>query len=1081
MFKEACVRNVAMNQDCLPGIELTPAPASDLIELTEPLCYEQVKSKLGSLTQLALSPDELVFRGVRTGQETYELEHDTGRIFSVRLKKLSGKNMGKFRAIGPATTPISQTCDPYEYCNIVGKGANGESLRPAQVGALYALLSHWSLSSDVATVVLPTGTGKTETMLIASLADQAKRTLVIVPTVDLKNQIASKFATWGMLRTLGVLPANALNPSVLTLEHTVAASDDLELIQKADVVITTPALLARADQSLLKDIPSLFSHVYFDEAHHVTAKEWAVLKDRLSASKIVQFTATPYRNDRKPIEGKVVYNYPLSQALEDKCFSKISLVSVNERHPRRKDKAIADAAMARLVDDRKNGWTRHRMMVRAEDKVAAEKLFAKYQTWFPDERIVLIYSGVKDRKTKIESIKGGQYDIVVCVDMLKEGFDYPDFKIAAVHGVHKSLAVLLQFIGRFTRTQKGLGDASFVVNFAEEKMSVELEDLFQEGTGWEEVISEIADAKKADAESLLAFLQGCKPYSGFDSPDIELNPKLVYPALSCVCFRSKKADWSQFQNAFDLKKYALSQPYFNSDENVFYFSTQKREKVKWARSEKVRDQTWDLVVLHHDSSSSLLYVGFSDKRLDVAAFVGTITGETAAPINGDDVFRSFDDIKRLSIVHAGIFKPANHLHRYSRLSGADVTTELSRWKEGRRCQKSDFVGVGFRDGFPVSIGASVKGKVWSPARSGDLKEWKNWCLEVGRMLTDTSIDSNLLLESSADKIQLEQYPDDLVVLAADWSEQLYDRMHKLTLERADRSSVMLAECALLYVSSTKNAANLKLAVLDEEIMFSIHLGGEQGHSVKGLDDVAATVEGLKNKPISLKQFFEENPPTLFLLNSCTISGCIHTDYGELFSVQVPKERLKALDWTNVDLTKESMFKSGVRRQNTIQEYMMKHLANRGAKIVFNDDNSGESADIVAVFTELDKVRFELVHCKYSKPKVGDRLSDLYEVCGQAIVSLRYKWKPEELLRHMLRRNGSGVLKGKRFYHGGEAEISEISKALKYSEVEFEFAIAQPGVRISTLPDDHKNFLGSIYSTIAEMTETSLLCYFSEAD
>lgn len=61
-----------------------------------------------------------------------------------------------------------------------------------------------------------------------------------------------------------------------------------------------------------------------------------------------------------------------------------------------------------------------------------------------------------------------------------------------------------------------------------------------------------------------------------------------------------------------------------------------------------------------------------------------------------EAFRSFDSIKRLSIVHAGIFKPANHLHRYSRLSGADVTTELTKWKNGSRCQKSDFVGIGFR-------------------------------------------------------------------------------------------------------------------------------------------------------------------------------------------------------------------------------------------------------------------------------------------------------------------------------------------------------------------------------------------------
>lgn len=117
----------------------------------------------------------------------------------------------------------------------------------------------------------------------------------------------------------------------------------------------------------------------------------------------------------------------------------------------------------------KKGWTKHRVMVRTGSQKQADKLFLQYQQWFPEERIVLIHNKTPGKKEIIKRIKSGEYDIVVCVDMLKEGFDYPEFKIAAVHSVHKSLGVLLQFIGRFTRTRKDLGDASFVVNYAEEK------------------------------------------------------------------------------------------------------------------------------------------------------------------------------------------------------------------------------------------------------------------------------------------------------------------------------------------------------------------------------------------------------------------------------------------------------------------------------------------------------------------------------------------------------------------------------------------------------------------------------------
>ncbi len=1039
--------------------------------------YKYEKRKVGTLYQLALDKTKRNLKAIHRNDDMFKISFED-ISFNVELKKGKGKNKDKYQIQGCAKNISGDYKEQYHDVKINGVGKSGKRLRTAQSGAVYGLLSHWSVSNDVSTIVLPTGTGKTETMLVATLADKAERTLVIVPTVELKFQIAEKFENWGILRELGVIPKTFPNPTVIVLNKTLTENSSVDFLKSADVIVTTPALIARASLEIKQKLKKVFSHVYFDEAHHVKANEWDAIKNLFIASKIVQFTATPYRNDRKPIEGKIVFSYPLSKALQDKCFSKISLVTVDERHPKKKDKAIAIAAMERLEEDRKKGWKNHCMMVRAENRDLANKLYKDYKEWFPDEKIVLIHSGTKGRKQIIEQIKKREFDIIVCVGMLKEGFDFPEFKIAAVHGMHKSLSVLLQFIGRFTRPKEGLGDASFIINYAEEKMSIELENLFQEGSGWEKVISEIADAKKAEAESLLTFLQGCKPFSGFDSPDIELNPKLVYPALSSLFYQCKKVDWKLFKNAFNLNKYSLSQPYINTEENIFYFTTQKRDKVKWARTNALKDQTWDLVVMHHDPKTEILYIGYSEKRLDVNLLVEKITSKKTNPLNGDCVFRSFDSIKRLSIVHAGIFKPANQLHRYSRLSGADVTTELSKWKEGKRCKKSDFVGVGFRDGFPVSVGASVKGKIWSPARIGDLKEWKNWCLNTGRLITDESINSNQLLEDSAQKIQLEEFPEDIIILATDWAEELYSRIHKITIEKPSSPSFLLSECSLTTLKYDSKKVDFKLNLFNDEVEFSIVLGGENGFSVLGLDDSKFQIEGIKKEALPLKKFFEENPPTMFLLNGCTISGCIHTDYGDSLIDKIPEERIEVLDWEKVKYTTESLYKSGIKRENSIQEYMMKTLINRGANVVFNDDNSGEKADIIAIFINEDLVRFELIHCKYSKEKSGARISDLYEVCGQAIVSLRYKWKPEELLKHMERRNNTGVLKEKRFYYGGLEELDKIKKALKYSDVEFEFAIAQPGAEKANLSVDMSNFLGSVYSTIVEMTETKLKCYFN---
>lgn len=73
-------------------------------------------------------------------------------------------------------------------------------LRRPQIGALHAALAHATRSTEPATIVMPTGTGKTETMLALNARQQFDRLLVVVPTDALREQIAGKFETFGVLK-----------------------------------------------------------------------------------------------------------------------------------------------------------------------------------------------------------------------------------------------------------------------------------------------------------------------------------------------------------------------------------------------------------------------------------------------------------------------------------------------------------------------------------------------------------------------------------------------------------------------------------------------------------------------------------------------------------------------------------------------------------------------------------------------------------------------------------------------------------------------------------------------------------------
>ncbi|MCW8102645.1 hypothetical protein OOZ58_39785 [Streptomyces tauricus] len=63
----------------------------------------------------------------------------------------------------------------------------------------------------------------------------------------------------------------------------------------------------------------------------------------------------------------------------------------------------------------------------------------------------------------MEALRTRTCRIIICVDMLGEGFDEPALKIAAMHAARKTVSPMIQFIGRFTRAADGLGEATVFV------------------------------------------------------------------------------------------------------------------------------------------------------------------------------------------------------------------------------------------------------------------------------------------------------------------------------------------------------------------------------------------------------------------------------------------------------------------------------------------------------------------------------------------------------------------------------------------------------------------------------------------
>lgn len=178
---------------------------------------------------------------------------------------------------------------------------------------------------------MPTGTGKTETMLALLTRESLGRLLVIVPTNHLREQIGEKFVTLGLLKSLGVLGADAAYPVVALLERKPKTPDEVDAVfARCNVVVTTMSIAGQCTEAVQRRMAELCTHLFIDEAHHISARTWDALRKRFTERPIVQFTATPFRNDGKLVDGKVVFNYPLRKAQAEGYFKQIRFKPVDE-------------------------------------------------------------------------------------------------------------------------------------------------------------------------------------------------------------------------------------------------------------------------------------------------------------------------------------------------------------------------------------------------------------------------------------------------------------------------------------------------------------------------------------------------------------------------------------------------------------------------------------------------------------------------------------------------------------------------------------------------------------------------------
>lgn len=226
--------------------------------------------------------------------------------------------------------------------------------------------------------------------------------------------------------------------------------------------------------------------IIIDEAHHSPAETWQNALNYFSKSKVVKVTGTPFRTDRKPIEGKIITDYGLGRAMQqnivkslenfkllpeevyltiDNDFTRkytinqLRELGIKDENYIARSVALSKECNEQIINESISALNSKRIGSTIPHKIIAvacsinhgETLETMYQEQGLRARLIHSELEPETRKRILSDVENNRCDVIIHVAMLGEGYDHIFLSVAAIFRPFKSLAPYSQFIGRILR------------------------------------------------------------------------------------------------------------------------------------------------------------------------------------------------------------------------------------------------------------------------------------------------------------------------------------------------------------------------------------------------------------------------------------------------------------------------------------------------------------------------------------------------------------------------------------------------------------------------------------------------------
>ncbi|OQB47609.1 MAG: type I restriction enzyme EcoKI subunit R [bacterium ADurb.Bin157] len=645
--------------------------------------------------------------------------------------------------------------------------------RNAQIGAIHAIAAHFTVEDRPAIAVLPTGSGKTAVLMASAFLLRAKRVLVITPSVLVRDQISHKFCELDPLKNIGALLPDIPCPKVLTVKSKLNSVDKWLELQKYDVIVSTPNCISTGFDNVCSPPDNIFDLILVDEAHHSPAITWQAILDQFPNSKKILVTATPFRHDRKELKGKFIYSYSIRQAHKDGIYGDIEYVPVP---PSNIDEDVAIASKAeKVIKKERDSGRASVLLIRTDQKKRAKELLRIYEE-NTSLKVKCVDSSYSEKyvQTALSELENGQLDGVICVDMLGEGVDFPQLKVAALHRPHKSLEITLQFIGRFARTNDpNVKSAKFIA--VPNDIKFEAERMYKDRSAWIELVSKLSEARIEQEQRVYNVLDGFKQTENLPVESGEISLYAFRPYFRVMVFNVNGT--VDYQNGPSLpSNFNLIDKEINEEESTCIIVTSEDAYPLWTRHEYFMTTSYHLAVLYYHSESNLLFVYSSLKSDELCReFAKTVVhgAVTSVPLN--EISKVLLDLNNLKFFNVGMRNRAhgNRQESYRILAGGNADQAVSEM-DGHLYNQGHVFGKGEDNGINATIGYSSSSKIWVNQQF-QIPNLIDKCADFAmKIMSDRDPKTYTQLDYLSKGRTVDQYPDDIA--AIDWNYRVYQSL-----------------------------------------------------------------------------------------------------------------------------------------------------------------------------------------------------------------------------------------------------------------------------------------------------------------